>query len=251
MQLDNYYYWFKSIITKEDCNRIIELGEAELAKNKKNGRSTNASTAGNMSKQDIVEGKPLEDKPLSEALKTSNESNLYIRDSTIAWLNDQWLYDLIVPHIHKANLLSGWNWEIDSYESFQFTKYSEGQFYGWHNDGRSDTPYKRYIHGVTPVPLNKDGRVPYGYVRDSNMVGKIRKISMTLNLCETGLYDGGMLKFDFGHHRAEEFRFHECKEIDQQGSMIVFPSFLQHCVTPVTKGTRYSLVLWSLGAPWK
>ena len=31
----------------------------------------------------------------------------------------------------------------------------------------------------------------------------------------------------------------------EQGEIVVFPSLLLHQVTPVTKGTRYSLVLWS------
>ena len=34
-----------------------------------------------------------------------------------------------------------------------------------------------------------------------------------------------------------------------QGSIIVFPSYMYHQVTPVTKGNRYSLVLWALGEP--
>jgi len=37
----------------------------------------------------------------------------------------------------------------------------------------------------------------------------------------------------------------------ETGSMIFFPSFLSHEVTPVTKGTRYSLVMWFLGNPWR
>ena len=73
---------------------------------------------------------------------------------------------------------------------------------------------------------------------------------MTINLNEPGEYEGGNLKFDFGPHSEGE-RFHECTEIRPQGSIIVFPSFVQHQVTPVTKGTRYSLVLWSLGQPFK
>ena len=40
-------------------------------------------------------------------------------------------------------------------------------------------------------------------------------------------------------------------EIRPRGSIIVFPSFVWHRVTPVTKGTRYSLVVWSLGYPFK
>ena len=46
-------------------------------------------------------------------------------------------------------------------------------------------------------------------------------------------------------------RFHEVEEIRPQGSIIVFPSYVYHQVTPVTRGTRYSLVLWSLGQPFK
>jgi len=31
----------------------------------------------------------------------------------------------------------------------------------------------------------------------------------------------------------------------------VFPSFVWHRVKPVTAGTRYSLVVWHLGKPFK
>ena len=40
------------------------------------------------------------------------------------------------------------------------------------------------------------------------------------------------------------------KEARKKGSVIVFPSFLLHKVTPVTSGTRYSLVMWTLGQPF-
>ena len=43
----------------------------------------------------------------------------------------------------------------------------------------------------------------------------------------------------------------ECKEILSQGSICVFPSFVWHRVKPVTKGIRYSLVLWNLGYSFK
>ena len=34
------------------------------------------------------------------------------------------------------------------------------------------------------------------------------------------------------------------------GSMCLFPSFLYHQVTPVTRGTRVSIVGWYNGPPW-
>ena len=35
------------------------------------------------------------------------------------------------------------------------------------------------------------------------------------------------------------------------GSVIVFPSCMEHRVTPITKGTRYSVVCWFVGPPFK
>ena len=42
-----------------------------------------------------------------------------------------------------------------------------------------------------------------------------------------------------------------CKEIRPKGSMVIFPSFVWHRVKPVTKGSRYSLVIWNLGRPFQ
>jgi len=43
----------------------------------------------------------------------------------------------------------------------------------------------------------------------------------------------------------------ECTEIRPKGSIVVFPSYVFHRVTPVTRGTRYSLVCWSVGKPFR
>ena len=178
------------------------------------------------------------------------EKSRYIRDSEVTWMNDQWLYDRIYPFIHEANDRAGWKYEFSNSESFQFTKYGLNQFYGWHADGNSCHfgKYKRAIPGVTP--RDKHGMYPKGYTDNPNMVNKIRKLSLTINLNLPGEYEGGNLKFDFGPHSTGN-RYHECTEIRPQGSIIVFPSYIYHQVTPVTKGTRYSLVLWTLGKPFQ
>ncbi len=44
---------------------------------------------------------------------------------------------------------------------------------------------------------------------------------------------------------------HVLKEIRSKGSLVVFPSDVWHRVKPVTAGTRYSLVVWHLGKPFK
>lgn len=253
MQLRHYYYYYKSIIDKDTCQKIIDIGLETLKLEKEKGNETAAYTFGDRQKQAMPNALPIGERSIQSIKKDSDPNSFYVRDSEIAWLNEQWIYDLVCPLIGQANIDNGWNWEWDYCENFQFTVYhgSSGGFYGWHQDGGSDhySAYKRYIHGIHP-PKKTNGKLPERFVEDQKMVGKVRKLSMTLNLSDPATYDGGLLKFDFGNH-AEREQYHEVEEIKEQGSMVVFPSFLDHCVTPVTRGTRYSLVLWCLGYPWR
>ncbi len=133
------------------------------------------------------------------------------------------------------------------------------------NENKTDWIYEKDEAGVSvpkvimtdkdcPVRKRKDylgNEVPIsGYTSHKYYWGKVRKISMTINLTEPDDYKGGDLKFDFGPHMGRQ-RFKTCKEIRPRGSIIVFPSFLHHQVTPVSEGTRYSLVMWSLGKPFR
>ena len=154
------------------------------------------------------------------------------RKSDLVWFNDTWIYKEIHPFVHEANRRAGWNFEWDRSESCQFTKYKEGQYYDWHCDSW-DKPYEK---------KGPDH-------------GKIRKLSMTCQLTDGSEYSGGELEFDFRnyepHQREESKHLRKATEILPKGSIIVFPSFLWHRVKPITKGTRYSLVLWHLGYPFK
>jgi len=153
------------------------------------------------------------------------------RDSDIVWLNDRWIYKEIQPYVHQANKSAGWNFQWDFSESMQFTKYNKGQYYDWHCDGW-DRPYQR-----------QDGD-------PSN--GKVRKLSVTLTLSDEKDYKGGELEFDFRNLDPDKPRKPvKCKEILPKGSLVVFPADLWHRVCPVKKGTRHSLVMWSLGWPFK
>jgi len=155
------------------------------------------------------------------------------RKSDLVWLNDTWIYKELHPYVHEANKNAGWNFEWDRSESCQFTKYKLNQYYDWHCDGW-DKPY------------DKPDRLDYG---------KIRKLSMTCQLTDGSEYEGGELEFDFRnydpHMRDESQHLKKAKEILPKGSIIVFPSFVWHRVKPVTSGTRYSLVAWHLGQPFK
>lgn len=253
MQLQYQYYYFKSAIPAETCEKIIEMGEARIAEERAKGYRVSGYTNGDGQKDAKPNAAP-QGEYTKEQLKEQgiNPVDTYVRDSEVTWLNEKWLYEMVHPLVNEANFKAGWNFQWDYAESFQFTTYNPGGFYSWHKDGGSDwlSAYKRYIYGVTPVPLKPDGRLPEKYVTDPYMVGKVRKLSVTINLSAPGSYEGGNLKFDYGPH-SDGNRYHEVTEARDQGSVIVFPSFIDHTVTPITQGKRYSLVLWNLGDPFK
>tara|TARA_R110000803_G_scaffold4896_2_gene16258 strand:+ start:338 stop:970 length:633 start_codon:yes stop_codon:yes gene_type:complete len=167
------------------------------------------------------EKEPLNEKDIADLKKK--------RDSSVVWLDDAWIYREIQPYIHQANASSGWNFEWDYSESCQFTKYKKNQYYDWHCDSWPD-----------PYPENKG----------ENFKGKIRKLSVTCQLTDESEYEGGKLEFQFRNGDDPKI-IEECKHAGKKGSIIVFPSFVWHRVTPVTKGDRYSLVIWNVGQPHK
>tara|TARA_Y100000114_G_scaffold74916_1_gene68666 strand:+ start:234 stop:845 length:612 start_codon:yes stop_codon:yes gene_type:complete len=156
------------------------------------------------------------------------------RNSDVAWITEPWVYKEIHPYIHRANENAGWNFDWDCSEDIQFTKYKIGQYYDWHCDSW-EKPYDDTSHPV--------------------LRGKVRKLSITCQLTDGSEYEGGELEFDFRNYepnkREEKKHVVQAKEILTKGSIIVFPSHLWHRVRPVTSGTRYSLVTWNLGKPFK
>ncbi len=256
MQVDNYFYYFKGALSEEDCQKIINLGDNKISENKQKGEDVSGTTFGFNHKQEDETKEAHSDATIEDRVKETGKSpaeivkSSYIRDSEISWLTDDWIYDLIKPYINRANRDAGWRYQYDTFENFQYTTYNPGGFYNWHADGGSchHSMFKKFIPGITPT--DKNGRMPKHYTNNNNWVGKIRKISLTINLNKPGEYEGGNLKFDFGPH-AERERYYECVEMRPQGSIILFPSWLEHQVTPITKGVRKSLVLWCLGRPFK
>lgn len=97
-------------------------------------------------------------------------------------------------------------------EGLQFTKYSApGERYGRHVDNGLNMP--------------------------------VRKLSFTLQLSSPDDYEGGDLCLYLSEKATPMQR--------KQGYVAVFPSWTLHEVKPVTKGTRYSLVAWVTGPPFK
>ena len=211
MNLQNYYYYFQSALTPRFCDELIKYGISQQEQLALTGGQTNK----------VNQGKPLDDKDIIDLKKK--------RDSNIVWLSDRWIYKEIQPYIHQANRLAGWNFDWSFSEACQFTKYGPGQHYGAHCDSW-EAPYDN--------PSNPDTH------------GKIRKLSVTCSLSDPSEYEGGELEFQF-RNQDDPTPKKKCVEILPRGSICVFPSFVWHEVKPVTKGIRYSLVIWSLGYPFR
>ena len=214
MNLLNHYYYFKNALSHKFCDDVIAYGKKQQEE---------IAVTGNIGQKRDLKTNPLSKKEIKDLKKK--------RNSNIIWMNDRWIYDQIQPYIHRANKEAGWNFEWDWSESCQFTKYSKGQYYDWHCDS--------WEH-------------PYNNPNDLNSNGKIRKLSVTCTLSDPSEYSGGELEFNFNNpENTSKKNIVKCKEILSKGSICVFPSFVWHRVCPVKKGTRYSLVIWNLGYPFK
>ena len=83
----------------------------------------------------------------------------------------------------------------------------------------------------------------YGKHVDKGTNTKIRKLSLSVQLTEPKKYKGGDLNLYF-----EDKPLPMSKE---QGTLVMFPSYVLHEVTPVSKGERDSLVAWISGKNFK
>jgi PKHD-type hydroxylase len=134
--------------------------------------------------------------------------NTSTRDSKVCWAPvNHWAEGILYNYGLYATQEAGWNFQLGRPEQIQLTSYDKDEFYGWHEDW---APF-------APGP-------------------SIRKVSVIALLSDPSEFEGG------------EFQFQEDVNIEmKRGTVIAFPSFVRHQVTPVTSGKRYSAVCWING----
>jgi PKHD-type hydroxylase len=141
----------------------------------------------------------------------NKEVDYTIRKSEVDWVRFDNVPKLIRDKFDFLLIdmnLRNYNFEIYGTDpEYQLTKYSEGFYYHRHKD--------------TGMPLKNPG---------AN-----RKFTVVIQLSKPEDYEGGELKFE------------EVAAPKEQGSMVIFPAFEYHEVTPVTKGERLSLVAFVNG----
>jgi PKHD-type hydroxylase len=146
----------------------------------------------------------------------NNTNNKAIRNSRVSWINPSkdvdWIYERLTAVVIKLNQ-DNYMFDIFGFqEGLQFTEYN--------------------------APSGH-----YGKHIDNIFNGPIRKLSISVQLTNPKEYEGGNIEL----HLADE----PAIMTKEQGSIILFPSCVLHAVTPVTKGTRHSLVGWITGKPFK
>ena len=103
---------------------------------------------------------------------------------------------------------------LNGFQEFQVAKYSAGDFYDYHMDSN---------------------------IQDNRSQ---RKLSITVQLSDSIDYVGGDFEFSKDIGKLDK------KKLREKGTILVFPSFVYHRVTEVTKGERFSLVGWYEGNDW-
>ena len=143
-----------------------------------------------------------------------------IRRSDLNWLsnnqNTQWVFETL-GHVVSSLNSQFFRFNLTGFgENIQLTNYnsSEQGMYGWHID----------MSPSTTAPC--------------------RKLSLVLQLSDPVEYEGGVLELKT--HGADIIKMRK-----QRGFIVVFPSWTQHQVTPVTQGDRQSLVAWITGPAFK
>ena len=146
-----------------------------------------------------------------ESANTDNK----LRSSKVAWMGHyKWLRDDLYEYIQQGNR-NAFGVDVDDVADIQYTEYhaSEGGHYDWHIDTfwNQQKPYDR-------------------------------KLSVTVQLSGPEEYEGGEFEFGGIENPNDSSR--------QKGTVLIFPSYINHRVKPVTSGVRKSLVAWFEGPRW-
>lgn len=144
--------------------------------------------------------------------------NDHVRDTKINWLDQMSPIGCTLQvYINAANKNAGWDFNLYHMEKIQLSKYDKNGFYDWHID--------------TCPPNANDIQ---------------RKISAVALLSDPEDFKGGKLQIK----DLSDYGYDEDMITLKQGSIICFPSYLEHKVTRVTEGVRYTAVTWMTGHKW-
>ena len=157
--------------------------------------------------------------PVEDAKLVGRNKDHNIRRADLVWLDrvpdTGWVMDQIIDMVRVANRDTFGFDLTDFCESVQVAHYDgarEGHF-DWHSD-----------------------------IGDGRLAGK-RKLTLVAQLSAPDSYIGGALEVMPSSHAVTAQK--------ARGTVTIFPSYLLHRVTPVTKGSRASLTVWAHGPAFR
>ena len=148
------------------------------------------------------------DSQMADSKLHGDSLNKEKRNSQNAWIpTNHWVGGFLWHYIQRANRENFlYDLRCIDGESMQYTRYTEGQFYGWHCDGQWGE-YKLFDkdnqdHSSTALLRDDNGKLMPGlagrpqfvdntWTHNAEWDGKVRKLSMTVNLTDPGEYSGG------------------------------------------------------------
>lgn len=136
------------------------------------------------------------------------------RNTTVRFAQpEHWFGNILRGYGLRANKECKWGFDIEDHEAVQFASYKVDQHYGWHVDN---------------FPLA-------GLPTD-------RKVSVVCLMNDPSEFEAGDLQLRL---------YSEYTAPLVKGSVIAFPSIIEHRVTPVTSGTRITATMWLNGPRFK
>ena len=155
------------------------------------------------------------------------ESDLDYRNTTlfIPPKPDDWLFGQILGAILEFN---------NSKDGYQFEI-----------SGLAEPPNMMRYHAPDLDKSGKPGKYDWHVDLGPGPVPSMRKLSYSI-LLNPGEYEGGEFVSKVGRKDAV-FEDQQKLPEDLTGTMILFPSYILHRISEVTKGTRYSMVGWAHG----
>ena len=144
------------------------------------------------------------------------------RSSELRWINkhdpnSKFIADLMWLYAERANR-DAFGFDISYLNDIQYTTYrgTSSDHYDWHHD----------TFWANPTCFD-------------------RKLTVIFQLSDPSDYEGGVFSLDKQYPQPEK------QLLQTKGSVLVFPSFIPHMVTPVTSGIRKVVVGWIEGPKFR
>ena len=163
---------------------------------------------------DVIAECAVRDFEMAAMGEIAGEKNSHYRNTSIQFLPTGHRLEKFLKDIaYTANQQCKWDYLLSDNEEIQFARYTEKQLYNWHTD--------TFLLGLKPID---------------------RKITMVCLMNDPSEFDGGEFKVKL---------YQEYVAPLEKGSVIAFPSMLEHCVTPIISGVRYSATMWLSGPKFR